>query len=188
MEVPTKIRPHPRLRTTWPPIGSLREDRAKLMTAAPGRGGPDGGDAFGSLPSPLAAVDDLRAAARLNLAAVGAVGAVLISGGPLVAIGHVHGFADAVIAGTGLLIALTGIALAIWQTSNVLAPRLTTTADLASSSLARLREKYQAIPGLRLRRGRDGHNGSAEPPRDRDQPRPAARRREGSGRAAEDQD
>jgi hypothetical protein len=47
-----------------------------------------------SLPSPLDAVDDLRAAARWTIAAAGAVGAALISGGSLVAVGKVHGLGN----------------------------------------------------------------------------------------------
>jgi hypothetical protein len=119
----------------------------KLMTAQ-GSAVDDSGDekVFEFLPSPLAAVDDQRAAARWTLAAAGAVGAVLVSGGPLVAVGRVHGFAHAAIAGAGLLVALCGVALAIWQTSRVLAPRLTTTADLTADSLAGLRDKLGRSP------------------------------------------
>ena len=79
-----------------------------------------------SLPSPLAAVDDMRATAQWTLVVVGAVGAALISGGPLVAVGQVHGVAHAVVAGVGLIVALAGVVLAIWFTSKVLTPRLTT--------------------------------------------------------------
>jgi hypothetical protein len=80
------------------------------------------------LPSPLTAVDDMRATAKWTLAVVGAVGAALISGGPLVAVGQVHGLRDSVLAGIGLLCALAGVGLAIWFTSRVLMPRLTTPA------------------------------------------------------------
>lgn len=87
-------------------------------------------DAFGALPSPLVAVDDMRATAKWTLAVVGAVGATLISGGPLVAVGNVHGAVHAVVAGIGLLIALCGIGIAIWYTTDVLMPRLVTPATL----------------------------------------------------------
>ena len=57
------------------------------------------------------------------------MGAALISGGPLVAVGQVHGAAHALLAGAGLVVALSGVGLAIWSTSKVLSPRLTTPAD-----------------------------------------------------------
>jgi len=80
----------------------------------------------GSLPSPLDSVDDMRTAAKWMLAAVGAVGAVLISGGPLVAVGQVHGFWHTFLPWLGLVIALGGVGVAIWYISQVLVPRLTT--------------------------------------------------------------
>jgi hypothetical protein len=95
----------------------------------PGTSGATGG--FESLPSPLNAVDDMRSAAKWTLAAAGAVGAALISGGPLAAVGQVHGTAHAFLAGLGLIIALAGVGLAIWSTSKVLEPRLTTRKSFA---------------------------------------------------------
>jgi hypothetical protein len=83
-----------------------------------------------TLPSPLDSVSDMRAAAKWMLAAAGAVGAALISGGPLVAVGQVHGVLHAVLAGLGLAIALGGVGTAIWFTSKVLVPRLITPAVL----------------------------------------------------------
>ncbi len=82
--------------------------------------------AYGSLPSPLDSIDDMRSAAKWMLAAAGAVGATLISGGTLVAIGQVHGVWNAFLAALGLVFALGGVGVAIWYTSNVLMPRLTT--------------------------------------------------------------
>lgn len=111
---------------------------------SPAGAGP--GAAFERLPSPLEAVDDLRAAAKWTLAAEGAVGAALISGGPLVAIGQVHGVAHALIAGAGLVVALGGVGLAIWFTSKVLSPRLTTPQTLRSPALATLRQIVEAEP------------------------------------------
>jgi hypothetical protein len=70
----------------------------------------------------------MRTTAKWTLAVVGAVGAALISGGPLVAVGQVHGAGNAVVAGIGLACALVGVMLAIWFTSRVLMPRLTTPA------------------------------------------------------------
>jgi hypothetical protein len=80
----------------------------------------------------MVAVDDMRATAKWTLAVVGAVGAALISGGPLVAVGNVHGLVHSVVAGLGLLIALAGIGVAIWYTSAVLMPRLVTPATLVA--------------------------------------------------------
>lgn len=87
-----------------------------------------GAAAANDLPSPLTSVDDMRATAKWTLAVVGATGAALISGGPLVAVGQVHGVVHSVLAGVGLACALVGIWLAIWFTSRVLMPRLTTPA------------------------------------------------------------
>ena len=82
------------------------------MTASPA--GPlEAGKAFEGLPSQLEAVGDLRAAAKWTLAAEGAVGAALISGGPLVAVGQVHGTGHALLAGAGPAVALGGVVLAI---------------------------------------------------------------------------
>jgi len=107
------------------------------------------------LPSPLDAVTDIRATAKWTIAAAGAVGAALISGAPLAAAGHIHGVAHAVAAGIGLLIALGGVGLAIWATTDVLAPRLTTPATLraltspatlTSPKFAILREIVESEP------------------------------------------
>jgi hypothetical protein len=87
---------------------------------------------FGAVPSPLDAVDDMRAAAKWMLAAAGAVGATLISGGTLVAIGQVHGALHITLAVVGLVLALSGVGVAIWYTSDVLMPRLTTPAIFRS--------------------------------------------------------
>jgi hypothetical protein len=99
-----------------------------------------------SLPSPLDAVGDLRSTAKWTLATAGAVGTVLISGGPLVAVGHVHGTSHALLAGAGLVLAVIGIGLAVWTTSQVLAPRLTTPATLRSRPLKGLRRQLAAEP------------------------------------------
>lgn len=114
------------------------------MTSSQGE--PRTGFEYERLPSPLEAVDDLRAAAKWTLAAEGAVGAALISGGPLVAIGHVHGTVHALTAGAGLVVALSGVGLSIWFTGRVLAPRLTTPATLRSPALAGLVRIIEAEP------------------------------------------
>jgi hypothetical protein len=63
-----------------------------------------------------------------------------------VAVGHVHGTAHALLAGAGLALAVTGIGLAVWTTSQVLAPRLTTPATLRSRALEGLRRQLDAEP------------------------------------------
>jgi hypothetical protein len=102
-----------------------------------------------ALPSPLDSVSDMRAAAKWTLAASGAVGAALISGGPLVAVGKIHGALHAVLAGLGLAIALSGVGIAIWFTSRVLVPRLMTPAVLKNArrpELAMLKKLIDAEP------------------------------------------
>jgi hypothetical protein len=101
---------------------------------------------LGALPSPLDAVDDLRSVARWTIASAGAVGAALISGGPLVAVGKVHGLTNAIIVGVALVVALAGVGLAIWQTSQVLTPFMTTPATLRDPALSGLREIIDAAP------------------------------------------
>ncbi len=102
---------------------------------------------FGSLPSPLDAVDDIRTAAKWMIAAAGAVATTLLGGGPLVAIGKVHGLGDAVIAGVSLVVALTGVGLAIWYTSEVLIPPLTTPATLYEPAMSELKKTIDSAPG-----------------------------------------
>jgi hypothetical protein len=106
------------------------------MGPAPGATPPTSVGPADSLPSPLVAVDDMRATAKWTLAMAGAVGAALISGGPLVAAGQVHGVADSVLAGAGLACALAGVSMATWFTSRVLMPRLTTPAVFTEEKTA----------------------------------------------------
>jgi hypothetical protein len=112
----------------------------------PAGGGQGDGNGLAALPSPLDALDDLRSTAKWTIAAAGAVGAALISGGPLVAVGQVHGAAHALLAGAGLVLALIGVGLSIWSTSAVLSPQLTTTATLRSPALAGLRALLEGDP------------------------------------------
>jgi hypothetical protein len=97
----------------------------------------------------LVAVDDMRASAKWTLAAIGTVGATLISGGSIAAFAEVHGALHDAIAGSGLGLALAGVGLAFWFTSKVLAPRLTTRATLASPKLARFRAALESSPEQR---------------------------------------
>jgi hypothetical protein len=99
-----------------------------------------------ALPSPLDAISDLRAAARWTIAAFGVVGTALIGGGPLVAVGKVHHLTNAVVAGAGLLIAVFGIGMAIWTTSQVLIPPLTTLSTLDSPLTRQLRVMIDNAP------------------------------------------
>jgi hypothetical protein len=116
------------------------------MTIPPNQAGASPAASFDSLPSPLDAVDDLRSAARWTIAAAGAVGTALIGGGPLVAVGKVHGLGHAVIAAASLVVALVGVGLAIWQTSQVLVPPLTTPAALSKPSMKGLRKTINDAP------------------------------------------
>lgn len=103
-----------------------------------------------ALPSPLDSVGDMRAAAKWMLAAAGAVGAALISGGPLVAVGQVHGVLHAVLAGLGLVIALGGVGTAIWFTSKVLVPRLMTPAVLSNAGRPQAAPPRRSVLRVRL--------------------------------------
>lgn len=99
-----------------------------------------------SLPSPQESVQDMRSTAKWTIAAAGAVGAAFISGGPLIAVGRVHGIGHALLAGAGLVLALLGVGLAIWSTSRVLTPRLMTPEELRSPALKSLRETIEKEP------------------------------------------
>ncbi|WP_329273364.1 hypothetical protein [Streptomyces sp. NBC_01451] len=101
---------------------------------------------FDTLPSPLDAVPELRAAARWMIASFGAVGVALVGGGPLVAVGKVHGLGEALVAGAALVVALTGVCLAVWQVSRVLVPPITTAATLGTPAARGLRELIDASP------------------------------------------
>lgn len=115
------------------------------MTQLSGQPHPPEGS-FGELPSPLDSAEDLRDAAKWMIAAAGAVGTALIGGGPLVAVGKVHGLGDSVIVGVALVVALIGVGLAIWQISQVLVPPLTTQATLSEPSMRKLKEIIDSAP------------------------------------------
>jgi hypothetical protein len=87
------------------------------------------------LPSPLESVADMRAAAKWILAALAGTGAALLGGGPLTAVGRIHGVGHAVTAYAGLLLSLVGVGWAIWRTADALIPPLTTPRSLESSPL-----------------------------------------------------
>ena len=100
-----------------------------------------------ALPSPLDAVADMRATAKWILAAAAAVGAALLGGTPLAAVGKVHGVGDAALAYLGLLVGLAGAGWAIWRTADALIPPLTTPASLDDEpSLKDLKNKIARDP------------------------------------------
>lgn len=86
------------------------------------------------------AVTDMRATARWTIAASSAVGALLLGGAPIVAIGHLKGVLHIAFAYVGLAIAIAGVGWAIWQTSEALIPRIHTIAQLQDPDVAELRD------------------------------------------------
>lgn len=102
--------------------------------------------ALDALPSPLDSVDDSRAAARWIIASTGAVGALLLGGGPLLAVGRITDWEHGTWAGGGLLLALAGVAWSVWHTSDVLMPAMTTPAALDSPALRGLRAQFDTDP------------------------------------------
>ncbi|MEW2117286.1 hypothetical protein AB0945_19260 [Streptomyces sp. NPDC005474] len=117
-----------------------------MTTEPPPSPEPSTATPFDALPSPLDAVPELRAAARWMIASFGAVGAALVGGGPLVAVGKVHGLGEALVAGGALVVALAGVCLAVWQVSRVLVPPITTAATLNTPAVRGLRELVDASP------------------------------------------
>jgi hypothetical protein len=104
-------------------------------------------DARPGLPSPLETVADMRATAKWILAAAATVGAALLGGAPLAAVGKVHGVGDAALAYAGLAVALTGVGWAIWHTADALIPPLTTPNSLDQEpALNELRKKIAREP------------------------------------------
>ncbi|MFF3910116.1 hypothetical protein ACFYZJ_30015 [Streptomyces sp. NPDC001848] len=99
-----------------------------------------------ALPSPLTSVDGSRATAQWIIASTGMVGALLLGGGPLLAVGKITDWKHGVWAGGGLLLALSGVAWAIWRTSDVLVPATMSPAQLTSPALLGLREQFDAAP------------------------------------------
>jgi hypothetical protein len=96
--------------------------------------------------SPLEAVADMRATAKWIIAALAAVGAALVGGGPLTAVGRIHAFGPALVAVAGLVISLAGIGWAIWHTAEALMPLATTLAMLDTPELATLQKQIKEDP------------------------------------------
>jgi hypothetical protein len=108
---------------------------------------PTGTGSAAGLPSPLDAVPDMRATAKWVLGAAAAVGAALVGGAPLAAVGKVHGAGHAALAYLGLAIGLAGVGWAIWRTADALIPPLTTPLSLDTEpNLADLRRKIKKDP------------------------------------------
>lgn len=89
----------------------------------------------------------MRATAKWILAAAAAVGAALLGGGPLTAVGKVHGVGGAALAYLGLAVGLCGVGWAIWYTAEALIPPLTTPLSLDTEpSLKDLRARIAREP------------------------------------------
>jgi hypothetical protein len=88
----------------------------------------------------------MRTTAKWIIGAAAAVGAALLGGGPLTAVGKVHGAGSAAIAFAGLVIGLAGVGWAIWHTTEALIPPATTLAALETPQLAGLRTQIAADP------------------------------------------
>ncbi|MEV5547542.1 hypothetical protein AB0L35_15665 [Streptomyces sp. NPDC052309] len=88
--------------------------------------GPAPAEPAAAVSAAQAAVADMRATARWIIAAFAAAGSVLLGGLPLAGIGKVEGGPDTALATGGLVMAVLGVAWAIWHTSEALTPRLTT--------------------------------------------------------------
>jgi len=103
-------------------------------------------DPWSNVASPLDAVTDMRTTAKWIIGAMAAVGATLLGGAPLTAIGKIHGAGHIALAFVGLLVAIAGVGWAIWHTSDALMPPLTTLASLDTPQLAGLRAQLDANP------------------------------------------
>lgn len=99
-----------------------------------------------SLPSPLEAIADMRAAARWTVGAVSIIGALLVGGGPLRAIGRIDGVGDFVTFAIGILLVILAAGWAVWQTGEALTPPLTTIETLQDKRLSGLRIELDRSP------------------------------------------
>jgi hypothetical protein len=107
---------------------------------------PSVASAPGGFPSPLEAVADMRATARWITAAAAAVGAALLGGAPLTAVGKVHGAGHIVLSFLGLALGLAGVGWIIWHTADAMIPPMTTLADLDTDPLRGLRRQSEKTP------------------------------------------
>ena len=90
----------------------------------------------------------MRSTAKWILAAAAAVGAALLGGGPLTAVGKVHGAGGAALAYLGLAVGIGGVGWAIWYTAEALIPPLTTPLSL---------DTEPSLEDLRVRIAREPH-------------------------------
>ena len=98
------------------------------------------------LPSPLDAVPDTRATARWTIGAVSAVGALLVGGAPLTAVGRIDDVGDLLAIAGGMLIVIVSLGWAVWQTAEALTPALTTVEILRDRRLSDLRAQVARSP------------------------------------------
>ncbi|MFJ2237929.1 hypothetical protein [Streptomyces sp. NPDC087859] len=92
----------------------------------------------------------MRATAKWMLAALAAVGAVLLAGVPLTAMRSAASTGRLLFALAGLAIALFGVGWALWVTSEALMPRLVSYQDLDSPRFAEIKAAVEAEPELFL--------------------------------------
>jgi hypothetical protein len=95
---------------------------------------------------PADAVADLRTTARWTIVAVAGVGALLVGGGPLTAVGRIDDWGDTFAAFGGLALTVLGVGWAIWQTGEALTPCLATLDDLDAPEMASLRAAIARNP------------------------------------------
>jgi len=100
--------------------------------------------------SPIDAVPDMRATAKWMLAALSAVGAVLLAGVPLTAMRSAASTGRLLFAVAGLAVALAGVGWALWVTSEALMPRLVSYQDLHGPRFAEIKAAIAAQPELFL--------------------------------------
>lgn len=99
-----------------------------------------------TIPSPLEAIPDMRAAARWTIGAVAAVGALLVGGGSLTAVGRIDDVGDLVAFAGGTLIVIVAVGWAVWQTAEALTPPLTTIEVLQDKRMSDLRIQIARSP------------------------------------------
>ena len=93
-----------------------------------------------------ASVTDMRSTARWIIGAAAATGSLLLAGGPLTVVGKLHSVGQAIAAAVGMLLAILGVAWAVYRTTEVLTPRVATFDDLGQPALRGLRELIARSP------------------------------------------
>ncbi|MFF4273404.1 hypothetical protein [Streptomyces sp. NPDC001536] len=111
---------------------------------------PQAGRATTAGSSPLDAVPDMRATAKWMLAALAAVGAVLLAGVPLTAMRSAASTGRLLFALGGLAVALAGVGWALWVTSEALMPRLVSYRDLSTPRFTEIKTAVESDPELFL--------------------------------------